>query len=879
MADRTVKVSLVAQVSGYVAGMDAAAKKTREVGTAAEKLAAKREALEGLGRPLIAIGVVAAAAVAIAVKKFAEFDAAISNVKAVTQESTENMALLRDAALDAGGATIYTATEAANAIEELGKAGLSTADILGGALSGSLALAASGQLEVARAAEITATTLKQYGLAGSEAGRVADVLSAGAGKALGSVEDLAQGLKFVGPVAASMGISLEETTAALSMFADQGLIGEQAGTSLRGVLSSLTSPSSQAAKEIERLGINLYDSQGAFIGLEGLAGKLGTAYQKMDDQTRDASLGIIFGNQQVTAARVLFQGGAEAIADYTSAVQDTGYAARIAADRMDNLQGDVEKLGGAFDTFLIGSGSGANDVLRSTTQALTFLVDAAAGLPAPVQEAGLAVVGVGSAIAITGGAALIAVPKIAAFRTQLATMGISGKSAAVGVAATGAAISVVTYALSVMIDAASKSAAQTDALAESFDKTTGAATDYTRELVAKSLAETGAFDAAEKAGISQRELTDALVEGGDRLNDVKSRILGYVNVLPVWNDRTKTVTTEQQKLIESLSVAQMELDGAESKFDDVTAATNDNAGSTATAAEAYQTAADKAGELQSNLNSLIDTINKANGVGQDAVTSNAAYQSALSDAATAVAEFAEANGISASNIDESTKAGSDNAAMFADLARKSQDAAQAQFDLDGNVDNYISTLEGGRQALYDQILGLTGSADAAQTLTDKIYGIPSKAEVRIIAETTEAQRRLDEVKRSLASLPKSNRITVGVNQAFASGGTVTGSGTSKSDSVTARLSVGEEVIQEPFASKFRPQLKAMNAGQMPKFASGGTVYGAAPTAGGTMTAYVDPSLMRAIKDLAKAHRATLDTVGLANAVSQGSAFSTALGAS
>lgn len=823
MADRTVRVSLVAQVSGYVAGMDAAAKKTREVGTAAEKLAAKREALEGLGRPLIAIGVVAAAAVAIAVKKFADFDAAISNVKAVTQESAVNMGLLRDAALEAGGATIYTATEAANAIEELGKAGITTADILGGALAGSLSLAASGQLEVARAAEITATTLKQYGLAGSEAGRVADVLSAGAGKALGSVEDLAQGLKFVGPVAASMGISLEETTAALSMFADQGLIGEQAGTSLRGVLSSLTSPSSQAAKEIERLGINLYDAQGGFIGLEGLAGKLGTAYQKMDDQTRDASLGIIFGNQQVTAARVLFQGGSEAIAEYTSAVQDTGYAARIAADRMDNLQGDVEKLGGAFDTFLIGSGSGANDVLRSTTQALTFLVDAAAGLPAPVQEAGLAVVGVGSAIAITGGAALIAVPKIAAFRTQLATMGVSGKSAAIGIAATGAAISVVTYALSVMIDAASKSAAQTDALAESFDKTTGAATDVTRAILAKSLADNGAFDAAEKAGVSQKELTDALIEGGDRLNDVKSRILGYVNVLPVWNDRTKTVTTEQQKLIESLAVAQMELDGAESKFDDVTAATDDNAGSTATAAEAYQTAADKAGELQSNLNSLIDTINKANGVGQDAVTSNAAYQSALSDVSKAVAEFAEANGISAANIDESTTAGADNAAMFADLARKSQDAAQAQFDLDSNVDNYIATLEGGRQALYDQILGLTGSADAAQKLTDKIYGIPTEAEVQVIAETTEAQRRLDEIKRSLAALPKSNRITVGVNQAFASGGTVVGGGTSKSDSVMARLSVGEEVIQEPFASKFRPQLKAMNAGQMPKFANGGTV--------------------------------------------------------
>lgn len=779
MPERTVKVNLIAVVNGYVSGMEQAARKTREVGTAAEKLAQQRQAFQDLGRSMLLFGTLAAAAAALTVKKFADFDQAMSNVNAVTQETTANMGLLRDAALDAGGATIFTATEAANAIEELGKAGISTADILGGALNGALSLAASGQLEVARAAEITATTLKQFGLDGTEAGHVADVLSAGAGKALGSVEDLAQGLKFVGPVAASMGISLEETTGALALFADQGLIGEQAGTSLRGVLSSLTSPSSQAAKEIERLGISLYDSNGQFLGLEQVAGQLSNAYKGLDDQTRDYSLGLVFGNQQVTAARVLFQGGAEDIRKYTGEVNDAGYAARVAADRMNNLNGDIEKLGGAFDTFAIKSGSAANDALRGVVQSLTFLLDIAGNAPQPVLNVGMALGTVAAAAALVGGAALVTIPKLVDLRNALNTLEIGAKGATVAIGGVGVAIGVITVVLSGLVQAAAEGAAQTEALAESFDKTSGAATAYTRELIAKRLAEQGAFEAAEKAGVSQRELTDAVLHGGKELENVRQKIAGVLNVLPVWDGATMSLATEQNKLLTTLQRTTMELDNADGVYKDVTAATDTNAASTETAAEAYKTAADQAGELQSNLSSLIDTINKANGVGQDAVTTNASYRDAI-DAVNEVIRQAQegADGFSTS-IDESTAAGADNAAMFADLAQKSQDAAKAQFDLDGNVQGYVDTLNGGRQALYDQILALTGNADAAQTLTDKIYAIPTEAEVKVLADTADAETKIRNLTDLLRQLPTSTTIGFGTvlkpSEGFAGGG-YTGAG-------------------------------------------------------------------------------------------------------
>ncbi|TFB92781.1 phage tail tape measure protein [Cryobacterium sp. HLT2-28] len=148
MADRIVKVALVAQVTNYLSGMEQARKATQGVGTEAEKARAKLEAqsqaMTSIGTGMVGMGALALVGVGLAVKKFSDFDAAISNVKAATQETTGNMALLRDAALKAGASTVYSATEAAGAIEELGKAGLSTKDILSGGLDAALSLAAAG---------------------------------------------------------------------------------------------------------------------------------------------------------------------------------------------------------------------------------------------------------------------------------------------------------------------------------------------------------------------------------------------------------------------------------------------------------------------------------------------------------------------------------------------------------------------------------------------------------------------------------------------------------------------------------------------------------------------------------------------------------------
>ena len=164
---------------------------------------------------------------------------------------------------------------------------------------------------------------------------------------------------------------------------------------------------------------------------------------------------------------------------------------------------------------------------------------------------------------------------------------------------------------------------------------------------------------------------------------------------------------------------------------------------TTDAADAYLEAADEVKNLDDELRRLIDTVNAANGVGQDAVTSNARYRQSLEDASVSVTEFLEANGASTAALDETTAAGANNAAMLAQLASDSQAAALAQFELDGDTKAYRDSLDSGRQSIFDTALALTGNADAAQALTDKIFGIPTEREFTMIANTANAQSELD----------------------------------------------------------------------------------------------------------------------------------------
>lgn len=391
-----------------------------------EKLAAKhKRAMQDVGVGAIALGAGIAAAVGVAVKSFADFDKQMSSVRAATQASSGDMDLLRAAALKAGKDTQYSAVEAAQGITELAKAGVSTKDILAGGLTGALNLAAAGEMNVSDAAQIAASTLVQFHLKGSQVAHVADLLAAGANKAMGEVSDLGFALRQAGPIASQMGLSVDDTVTALTELASAGMTGSDAGTSLKTMLMALVPTSNSASDAMKNLGLKFFDAKGNMKSFSAIAEELKTKLGGLSKEQQIAALKTIFGSDAYRAAAIVMEGGADAANKWKKEISASGYAAEVARTKTDNLTGDIERLQGSLETAAISAGSGLNTSLRGLTQGLTSTIDAFNNLPPNVQEAAGQLAAFTAASLLIGGTVITVVPKIKVFKEAIRDLGLT----------------------------------------------------------------------------------------------------------------------------------------------------------------------------------------------------------------------------------------------------------------------------------------------------------------------------------------------------------------------------------------------------------------------------------------------------------------------
>lgn len=381
--NKNIVIRLMADTASYEAAMTRAGSTAKTVASGMENTG-RKSALIASG--MTAAGLAVAAFGVAAVKMAADFDQQMSTVQANTGATSAQMDQLRAAAIEAGASTVYSASDSADAINDLGKAGMSVTDILTGGLSGALNLAASDGMAVGDAAEYMANALSMFHLKGSQASQVADTLAAGAGKAVGNVSDFGEALNNCGAQANSFGMNVQETTGVLALFAQNGTIGAEAGTQLNSMLMKLAAPSTEAASTMKELGISAYDAQGHFVGMSKFAGQLQKAEKNLTDEQRNQANATIFGSYAIKAANYLYEAGESGVNKWTKAVSESGYAAEQAAAKNNNLKGDLENLSGSMESLMISVGEGAQGPLRKMVQGLDTLVDAFAGLPSGAQQ-------------------------------------------------------------------------------------------------------------------------------------------------------------------------------------------------------------------------------------------------------------------------------------------------------------------------------------------------------------------------------------------------------------------------------------------------------------------------------------------------------------
>lgn len=303
---------------------------------------------------LKATGVALGVAGAASVKMAGDFEQSLNVLKSVTGATANQMSELSAKARELGQDAALpgiSAADAAGAMTELAKAGLSVNDVLA-ASKGVLSLAKAGNIEVAQAALVASQALNAFKLEGKEAARVADILSAGSNASAASVEGMALGLQQSAAVASQFGIKLEDAVTALALFANRGIQGSDAGTSLKTMLIALAKPSGEAAELMKKLGINAFDAKGQFVGLRGLALELQSGLKGLSQEQQNAALATIFGTDAFRAAAFLADSAGKAYDDMSKQVNKVGAATDLAAAQnsgfngaLDNLKSTLETLG------------------------------------------------------------------------------------------------------------------------------------------------------------------------------------------------------------------------------------------------------------------------------------------------------------------------------------------------------------------------------------------------------------------------------------------------------------------------------------------------------------------------------------------------------
>lgn len=695
----------------------------------------------------------------------ARFDKAMSEVRAVTGGSADDMKALSSAALEAGQATVYSATQAANAEAELARAGISTADIIGGALRGSLDLAASGQLELGESAIIAAQAMNAFKLKGGDVGHIADVISAGAGKSATNVHAMGLAFRQAALLSSQTGLSLEQTVGTLSLFAQNALVGSDAGTSLKVMLQRLVPQSDEAAGAMAAVGFSAYDASGNFIGLSALAKNMKESFSKLTPEARNAAMATIFGSDAVRAATILYEAGAEGVDQWVGSVNDAGYATRVAATMTDNLSGDLERLKGALETALIGSGSSGNKILREMAQTLAGVVNWYNQLSPAVQSNVTILAGLVGILGFVGSSLLLMLPRIMAVRAELVALGVTAtrvRGAMMGlggltvILATLGAIAVGIGKLTERFRAAPP---EVNRLAESLvdfaqggkvsgemARVFGKDLDKVGEAVAR-IAHPGGLDRIEDFFSTFDPNADAgpsLEAAREKIKSLDEALAGLVS-----GGATKEAAENFKRL-----AAEAEKHGTSAEklmtllpqYDSALAATSTQsklaAGSQKQLGDATAITADQISDTRSEAEKLKDSLNALNGVAISAAEKEIGFRASLQDLSETVKE-------SGHSLDVTTESGRKVKGAFLDAAQAAMAHAQAVTEQQGSVAAGNAVFEQDIAVLKRQMIQAGFSTAAVEQLIGAYARVPVQVVTDIKAETSKAVADLQNVQGEL----------------------------------------------------------------------------------------------------------------------------------
>lgn len=322
------------------------------------------------------------------------FEKQMSRVQAIAGATKDELKQLTDQAIDLGAETSFSATQVAEGMENLASAGFTTQEIME-AMPGLLDLAASSGADLATSSEIAASAIRGFGLEASSSAHIADVFAEAAARTNAQTEDMGEAMKYIAPIANTMGLKIEEVAAAIGIMSDAGIKGSQAGTSLRGALVRLTKPTDKMLGVMEDLGISFYDNEGKMKSLTEMISMLQEATKGLTDEQKQNALTILFGTESLSGIMSLINRGSKDLADMTKSFEDCDGAAQNMADTMlDNTAGSIEEMTGAIESLAIKVQQMLAPYITKVADKIQELINKFMELPESTQKTILAIAGI-----------------------------------------------------------------------------------------------------------------------------------------------------------------------------------------------------------------------------------------------------------------------------------------------------------------------------------------------------------------------------------------------------------------------------------------------------------------------------------------------------
>lgn len=320
-------------------------------------------------RRVFLVGTGAVAAVAVTA---ASFEKRMARVAAITQATEREMMELTATAREMGKSTVFSANQAAEAMGFFAQAGFETQKIMA-SLAPTLNLAAAGQLDIARAADLVTNIMSGMGIGVERLDATVDQLTKTFTSSNTSLEQLADAMKMVGPIASSAGMSLATTAASVGKLSDAGLQATMAGTGLRMILLQLQDPNTEG--QMNALGVAVRDAAGNMLSFTTIIDNMSRALDRLDPRKQAELLGL-FGARAGPALRVLLRIGGTELRKFTKEIENSGgIADKVAKTQLDTLHGSFLLLKSAAQEFALVLGDTIVPIIRDTTDWVRAMID------------------------------------------------------------------------------------------------------------------------------------------------------------------------------------------------------------------------------------------------------------------------------------------------------------------------------------------------------------------------------------------------------------------------------------------------------------------------------------------------------------------------